>query len=160
MLQGSITIIYITSLDLDKINLEQFGHTVIYFAHFLIYKQDHNFKRAYFPFRREYDPQDSLGENMIPECKHNWLPTSGPRVWGSPTLHEGIPKQVYISPYQNICCFSFWNYTTFLIDKSTSHLYRGQGRLHPLFTSNALMYDAVQVQNRSFIIHIIDKRSY
>ena len=34
--------------------------------------------------------------------------------------------------------------------KSTSHLYRGQGRLHPLFTSNALMYDAVQV---------IDKRS-
>ena len=30
--------------------------------------------------------------------------------------------------------------------KSTSHFYRGQGRLHPLFSSNALMYDAVQVK--------------
>ena len=88
--EGSITIIsIICSLDLDKINLEQFGHTVMFFARLPIYNQDYNFinyKSEYFPFRREYDPQDSLGENMIrnirliPECKHNWLPTGGPRV--------------------------------------------------------------------------------
>ena len=82
--ERSITIVCIIySLDLDKINLEQFGHTVMYFPRFLIYNWDYNFinyKSEYFPFRREYDPQDSLGENMIPECKHNWLPTGGPRV--------------------------------------------------------------------------------
>ena len=87
MQEGLITIICIVySLDLDKINLEQFGHTVIYLACFLKYDWDYNFKRRYFPAKREYDPEDSLGENMIwnihliPECKHYWLPIGGPRV--------------------------------------------------------------------------------
>ena len=85
--EGAITFICILySLDLDKINLEQFGHTVMYFARFLKYNQDYNFKRGYFQFKREYDPEDRLGENMIrnirliPECKHYRLPTGGPRV--------------------------------------------------------------------------------
>ena len=86
MLHGSITIIYFISLDLDKINLEQFGHTVIYLAWFLNYNWDYKFKRGYFSSKREYDPEDSLGENMIrnirliPECKHYRLPTGRPRV--------------------------------------------------------------------------------
>ena len=52
--EGAITnISIIYSLDLDKINLEQFGHTVMYFAWFLIYNWDYKFKRGH------------LEENMI-----------------------------------------------------------------------------------------------
>ena len=46
--EGAITnISIIYSLDLDKINLEQFGHTVMYFAWFLIYNWDYNFERVH-----------------------------------------------------------------------------------------------------------------
>ena len=67
--------------------------------------------------------------------------------------------QLYMKEFPNRSIFPNIKIMLFLILKlhdlfhwlkSTSHLYRGQGRLHPLFTSNALMYDAVQV---------IDKRS-
>ena len=45
--EGAITnISIIYSLDLDKINLEQFGHTVMYFAWFLIYNWDYNLTKG------------------------------------------------------------------------------------------------------------------
>ena len=38
-------------MDLDKINLEQFGHTVMYFPRFLIYNWEYNLKKGIFSIK-------------------------------------------------------------------------------------------------------------